>query len=47
MGKVLDVTECLLPYLEAKGDGIYVPGLFRGSDKVINYRAGGGPRWSS
>ena len=47
MGKVLDVTECLLPYLEAQGDGIYVPGLFRGSDKVINYRAGGGPRWSS
>ena len=47
MGKVLDVTECLLPYLEARGDDIYVLGLFRGSDKNVNYRACGKPWWSS
>lgn len=35
VGKVVDFTECLLPYLEARGDGIYVSGLFGGSNKVV------------
>ena len=45
VGKVVDFTERLLPYLEARGDGIYVSGLFGGSNKIVNYRVCDRPWW--
>lgn len=36
MGKILDLAERLLPYLEARGDDTYAPGFFGRLNKIIN-----------